>query len=58
MHSALQEEFVRIRAGVFAGVSKAIKSETAENSGQSECFWKERRKKNECHWNHKGWLFV
>lgn len=38
MHSALQEEFVRIRAGVFAGVSKAIKSETAENSGQSECF--------------------
>ena len=41
MSSVLQEGetgFMRVRSDVFTEVSKAVKSEMAENSDQSECF--------------------
>lgn len=46
MSSVLQEgetEFMRVRFDVFTEVSKVVKGDTAENSDQSECFWKEGR---------------
>lgn len=46
MSSVLQEGetgFMRVRFDVFTEVSKAVKGEMAENSDQSECFWKEGR---------------